>query len=100
MSQLSKSLQAMYSEKDMQDINSYLSSFVANKYELCKCMLNNNVLTVRDIAEHLNFSPEISQEIISKLLKANMISKKFQNSYIKNKHFTDWLKQQVLDARK
>jgi hypothetical protein len=100
MSQLSKSLQAMYSEKDMDSINAYLSSFTANKVELCKCMLNNNVLTVRDIAEHLNFSPEIAQEIISRLLKANMISKKFQNSYAKNKHFTDWLKQQVLDSKK
>lgn len=100
MSQLNRSLQASYTEEDMASINKYLSSFTNNKAELCKCLLNNNVLTTRDIAEHLNFSNEIATEIISKLLKYNMIIKKFQNCYVKNKQFTDWLKNQVLTDNK
>jgi len=101
MSQLTKSLSSNYNIEDIKSIEAYLGSFAGgNKQELCKCLINNNVITVKDIAEHLNFSNEIAQEVISKLLKYNMIAKKFQNCYIKNKHFTDWLKIQVLKDNK
>jgi predicted transcriptional regulator len=62
---------------------------------LCKCLLSNNVLTVRDIAEHINIDAPTATEIISKLLKYNMITKKFQNMYVKNRQFVEWLKEQV-----
>lgn len=100
MSQLTKSLSSNYNEEDINAIAAYLTSFSNNRAELCKCLINNNVITVKDIAEHLNFSNEIAQEVISKLLKYNMIAKKYQNCYIKNKHFTDWLKIQVLKDNK
>jgi DNA-binding transcriptional regulator GbsR (MarR family) len=100
MSQLTKSLSSNYNESDIGAIDAYLSSFNNNRAELCKCLINNNVITVKDIAEHLNFSQEIAQEVVSKMLKYNMIAKKFQNCYIKNKHFTDWLKIQVLRDNK
>lgn len=100
MSQLNKSLQSTFTDDDIAPVDKYLSSFTHSRAELCKCLLNNSVLTVRDIAEHLNFSNEIATEIISKLLKANMIVKKFQNCYVKNKQFTDWLKNQVLKENK
>lgn len=98
MSQLSKSVQATYTNEGVIAIDKYLTTFANNKTELCKCLLNNNILTSRDIAEHLNFSNEIAIEIISKLLKLNLIKKHFQNTYVKNKHFTEWLKDQVLTA--
>jgi len=101
MSQLTKSLSSNYNIEDISAIDAYLSSFAGgNRAELCKCLINNNVITVKDIAEHLNFDPAIAQEVISKLLRYNMIAKKFQNCYIKNKHFTDWLKIQVLKENK
>lgn len=99
MSQLSKSLQAMYSDKDLETIAGFIDSFRNDKEELCKCLLNNNVITARDIAEHLAITADIAQEIISRLLKTNMIAKRYQNNYIKNKHFTDWLKQRVLNIK-
>lgn len=100
MSQLSKSMQSAYSDDEIKAIESYIGSFKNNNEELCKCLINNNVITVKDISEHLNFRNEIAQEIISNLLKYNMITKKFQNCYVKNKQFTDWLKKQVLQANK
>lgn len=100
MSQLSKSLSSNIDENDVKAVDTYLSTFVKDKAELCKCLISNNVLTARDIAEHLNFSNEIATEVISKLLKHNMLTKKFQNTYVKTKPFTDWLKKQVLMANK
>lgn len=98
MSQLIKSTQQGQSEGDLTLLANYFKTFRApgSEDELCKCLLSNNIITVRDISEHMNLDMPMATEVVSKLLKFNMIIKKFQNSYVKNRQFTEWLKGKVI----
>ena len=75
-------------------VENYIASFVRIKYDLCKCLLNNNYLNVNDISEHLNLSKELAREIISTLLQYSCITKHNQY-YIKTPVFTEWLKKNI-----
>lgn len=84
------------SEKDFSGIEKYLNAFAKRKEDICKCLLNNNNITVNDISEHVNLDKEIAREIVSKLLKHGCISKK-HSYYVKTPAFTTWLKRVVLN---
>lgn len=78
--------------------NAYQSQDDAYQY-----LLNNTYIQSKDIMEHLNVSPQISVEIISKLLKYKCIVKKEHGSaavYLKTPHFTRWLRDRVRSSRK
>ena len=80
--------------ENFEKIEKYFNAY-RNKYEICKCLLINNNITVTDISEHLNQPKEIAREIVSVLLKYNCVIKKF-TYYIKTPEFTDWLKKLLL----
>lgn len=78
--------------------NAYQSQDDAYAY-----LLNNTYIQSKDIMEHLNVAPQVSVEIISKLIKFKCIVKKEHGSssvYLKTPHFTRWLRDRVRLARK
>jgi len=78
--------------------NAYQSQEDAYQY-----LLNNTYIQSKDVMEHLNVAPQISVEIISKLLKFKCIIKKETGTssvYLKTPHFTRWLRGRVRSARK
>ncbi len=78
--------------------NAYQSQDDAYQY-----LLNNTYIQSKDVMEHLNVSPQIAVEIISKLLKFKCIIKKEAGAssvYLKTPHFTRWLRARVRAARK
>lgn len=79
--------------------NAYQSQDDAYQY-----LLNNTYVNARDIQEHLNVTPQIANEIISKLIKFKCIVKKDtsynSSAYIKTSHFTRWLRDRVRALRR
>lgn len=96
MSILQKMADSKASEKDLQKIDSYFTSFRSSKYRLCKCLLQNNYVTTKDLNEHMNIEMPICTEIISNLLDLNLVTKRHSGTYVKNPAFTSWLKKTML----
>lgn len=96
--ELNPTLQQENIESLIAYFNAYKSQDEAYGY-----LLNNTYIQSKDVMEHLNVSPQISVEIISKLLKYRCIVKKETGSssvYVKTPHFTRWLRDRVRVARK
>ena len=78
--------------KERKKLLKYLQSYPQKKHVL-DYFIQNDYITVKDLSEHINYTKEISREIISKLLFHKCLKKKF-SFYVKNKCFIDFLREE------
>ena len=97
-----KELNPTLQQENIDALTSYFNAYQSQD-DAYQYLLNNTYIQSKDVMEHLNVSPQISVEIISKLLKFKCIVKKETGSssvYLKTPHFTRWLRARVRSARK
>ena len=88
LSQLQTDMEEIYGLNTFEE---YMNTF-ENKADLLHYFIQNNYITVSDLSECLNQPKEIAREVVSKLIHHRCIQKKYA-FYVKNKCFTDWLRQ-------
>ena len=88
LSQLQLQMTDIYNIANFEE---YINSF-ENRPDLVHYFVQNNYITVTDLSECLNQPKEVAREIISKLIHHRCIQKRYA-FYVKNKCFTDWLRQ-------